>query len=88
VIKDCTPQEDGYPEDILPPEVIATRIGGISVKSLGELIRKHGLETTTLGYAGPSRRGGPPRRIWGMNQAQFQALVITRERQALGRLPR
>ena len=34
-------------------------LGGISVKTLNDLIRDRGLETTTLGYAPPSRKGGP-----------------------------
>jgi hypothetical protein len=65
---------------LLSPDEIADRIGGVSVKSLSELIRKHGLETTTLGYSEPSRRGGPPRRIWGMTPDQLQALLAVRER--------
>lgn len=70
---------------ILSPESIAERIGGISVKSLTELIRKSGLETTTLGYTEPSRRGGPPRRIWGMTEQQLLALLNFRESRARAR---
>lgn len=61
------------------PEEIAERVGGISVKSLAEVIRKAGLETTTLGHADPSKRGGPARRIWGMNEDQLQRLLRYRE---------
>ncbi len=49
----------GEPARVFSPEEIAERVGGIAVKSLNELIRKHGMETTTLGYAEPSRKGGP-----------------------------
>ena len=41
------------------PEEIADKLGGISLKTLNALIRGRGLETTTLGYAAPSRNGGP-----------------------------
>ena len=61
------------------PEEIARRAGGISVKSLAELIRKAGLETTTLGYAEPSRRGGPARRLWGMTDDQLGRLLEFRQ---------
>ena len=74
------PHATGARQGVLTPDEVAERIGGISVKSLSELIRKHGLETTTLGYADPSRRGGPPRRIWGMTPVQLQALLAVRER--------
>ncbi len=60
------------------PEEIAERLGGISLKSLNELIRNRGLETTTLGYAESSRKGGPRRRLWAMNDAQLQALLAIR----------
>ena len=62
------------------PEQIAARAGGISVKSLSALIRDRGLETTTLGYAEPSRKGGPRRRLWGMTEAQLEALLAARRR--------
>jgi hypothetical protein len=62
------------------PEQIAERLGGISLKTLGALIRNHGLATTTLGYAEPSRKGGPGRRLWGMNDAQLDALLALRNR--------
>jgi hypothetical protein len=62
------------------PKEIADRLGGISVKSLCELIRTRRLETTTLGYADPSPKGGPRRRIWGMTDAQLQALLAVRSR--------
>jgi hypothetical protein len=57
------------------PEEIADRLGGISVKSLSELIRKSGLETTTLGHTDPSRKGGRRRRIWGMTKTQLDSLL-------------
>ena len=60
------------PARIHTPEEIALRLGGISLKSLGELIRKSGVETTTLGFAAPSRKGGPGRRLWGMTAAQLE----------------
>jgi hypothetical protein len=62
------------------PEEIAARLGGISLKTLNDLIRDRGLETTTLGYAPPSRKGGPRRRIWAMTDAQLEALMATRRR--------
>ena len=62
------------------PEEIADRLGGISLKTLNALIRGRGLETTTLGYAAPSRNGGPRRRLWGMNDAQLEALFAVRNR--------
>ena len=61
------------------PQDIAERVGGISVKSLAELIRNAGLETTTLGYAEPSRRGGPARRLWGMTGEQLDRLLEFRK---------
>ena len=65
---------------IYTPEQIAARAGGISVKSLSALIRDRGLETTTLGYAPPSRKGGPRRRLWGMTDVQLEALLAARRR--------
>jgi hypothetical protein len=62
------------------PEEIAERLGGISIKTLTALIRNHGLETTTLGYAEPSRKGGPPRRLWGMTDPQLETLLALRNR--------
>jgi hypothetical protein len=71
----------GGPESSLhTPEAIATMLGGISIKTLNDLIRDRGLETTTLGYAPPSRKGGPRRRIWGMTDAQLEALMAVRKR--------
>ena len=67
------------------PEDIAERLGGISVKSLTELIRNSGLETTTLGYSEPSRKGGRRRRVWGMTEPQLEALLALRRRRGLGR---
>ena len=72
---------DGAAETIYSPEEIASRAGGINLKSLAELIRQKGLETTTLGYAPPSRKGGPSRRLWGMTTAQLDALLALRRRQ-------
>jgi hypothetical protein len=65
---------------IYSPEQIAARAGGISVKSLSALIRDRGLETTTLGYAQPSWKGGPRRRLWGMTDVQLEALLASRRR--------
>jgi hypothetical protein len=62
------------------PDQIAAMLGGISVKTLNDLIRDRGLETTTLGYAPPSRKGGPRRRIWAMTDAQLEALMAVRRR--------
>lgn len=62
------------------PEEIASMLGGISIKTLNDLIRDRGLQTTTLGYAPPSRKGGPRRRIWGMTDAQLEALLAIRRR--------
>ena len=60
------------------PEAIAARLGGINIKTLMALIRTHGLETTTLGYTEPARKGGRPRRLWGMTDAQLEALLAVR----------
>jgi hypothetical protein len=85
-LKDDDQYEAGPEMDRLhPPEEIAERLGGISVKSLGELIRKSGLETTTLGHTEPSLKGGRRRRIWGMTPAQLTALLEFRRRRAHGR---
>ena len=62
------------------PEEIARRLGSITVKTLSALIRSRGLETTTLGHAPPSKRGGPSRRIWGMTDAQLECLLAVRKR--------
>jgi hypothetical protein len=62
------------------PDQIAAMLGGISIKTLNDLIRDRGLETTTLGYAPPSRKGGPRRRIWAMTDAQLNALLAVRRR--------
>ncbi len=70
------------PASLHRPEEVAARVGGISVKSLVELLRKNGLETTTLGFTEPSRRGGPPRRIWGMTDDQLEALLEFRRNRA------
>jgi hypothetical protein len=60
------------------PEEIAARLGGIAIKSLSELIRKEKLETTTLHFLEPSRRGGRRRRVWGMTEEQLDALLALR----------
>jgi hypothetical protein len=60
------------------PAEIAERAGGITIKTLTALIRSRGLETTTLGYSPPSRKGGPPRRLWGMTDAQLDSLLALR----------
>ncbi len=62
------------------PEEIALMLGGISVKTLNDLVRDRGHETTTLGYAPPSRKGGPKRRIWAMTDEQLDALLAARRR--------
>jgi hypothetical protein len=60
------------------PAEIAEQAGGITIKTLTALIRSRGLETTTLGYSPPSRKGGPPRRLWGMTDAQLDSLLALR----------
>ena len=70
----------GGPARVYSPEEIAERLGGIAVKSLGEVIRTSGLETTTLGFAEPSRKGGRRRRLWGMTATQLDALLELRRR--------
>jgi hypothetical protein len=81
VLYDHGPRDaTGEPARVYSPEEIAERLGGIAVKSLGELIRSRGLETTTLGYAEPSRKGGPRRRLWGMTDIQLDALLALRRR--------
>jgi hypothetical protein len=62
------------------PEEIAVMLGGISVKTLNDLVRDKGHETTTIGYAPPSRKGGPKRRLWAMTDEQLEALLATRRR--------
>ena len=62
------------------PEEIAARLGGIAVKTLSDLIRDRSLETTTIGYAPASRRGGPRRRLWGMTDDQLDALLAIRRK--------
>ena len=57
------------------PEEIAERLGGMAVKSLNELIRKSGAETTTIGFEDAPRKGGKKRRLWGMTDAQLQELL-------------
>ena len=63
-----------------PKKRIAERLGRITIKTLSALIRSRGLETTTLGYAPPSPKGGPPRRLWGMTDAQLEILLALRKR--------
>jgi hypothetical protein len=63
------------PVKLHTPEEIADRLGGMAVKSLSELIRKSGVETTTIGYADGPRKGGKPRRVWGMTNAQLEELL-------------
>ncbi len=83
---DQGPNKHGrVPARVYSPEEIAERLGGIAVKSLGEVIRSLGLETTTLGYAQPSRKGGPRRRLWGMTEIQLDALMVRRGRKLLDR---
>ena len=61
------------------PDEIAERAGRITIKTLSAFIRSRGLETTTLGHAPPSRKGGPPRRLWGMTDAQLECLLAVTE---------
>lgn len=70
----------GQPTRLHSPEEIAARVGGIAVKTLNDLIRDRNLETTTIGYAPPSRKGGPRRRIWGMTDEQLDALLAVRQK--------
>jgi hypothetical protein len=60
------------------PAEIAVMLGGISVKTLNDLVRDRGFETTTLGHAPPSRKGGRQRRIWAMTDEQLEALLAAR----------
>ncbi len=76
IVSEVQPQEI----KIHTPEEIALMAGSISVKTLSALIRSRGLETTTLGHAPPSRKGGPPRRLWGMTDAQLERLLVLRKR--------
>jgi hypothetical protein len=62
------------------PDEIAERLGGITQKTLTALIRSRGLETTTLGYAPPSRKGGPKRKLWAMTDDQLSALLSVRRK--------
>ena len=64
------------------PQEIAEKLGSISVKTLSALIRARGLETTTLGYVEPSRKGGRRRRVWGMTDAQLETLIALRRRRS------
>jgi hypothetical protein len=73
-------ESNGEESKLYTPEEIADRLGGITLKTLSALIRSRSLATTTLGYAEPSRKGGPRRRIWGMNDSQLEALLIVRNR--------
>ncbi len=76
----------GQPTRLYSPEEIAARVGGIAVKTLNDLIRDRNLETTTIGYAPPSRKGGPRRRIWGMTGEQLDALLAVRRKKETGHL--
>ena len=78
-------EAEGQEARLHTPEEIAAMLGGISIKTLNDLIRDRGLESTTIGHAPPSRKGGPPRRIWGMTDAQLEALIAIRRRR--GRAP-
>ncbi len=70
----------GQQARLYSPEEIAAKVGGIAVKTLSDLIRDQNLETTTIGYAPPSRKGGPKRRIWGMTDEQLDALLAVRRK--------
>jgi hypothetical protein len=80
-------QAGGQEAELHTPEEIAAKLGGISLKTLNDLVRDRGLETTTLGYAPPSRKGGPRRRLWAMTDAQLEALMAARSRRGRGRPP-
>jgi hypothetical protein len=67
------------------PDEIAARLGNISIKTLSALIRSRALETTTLGYSPPSRKGGRPRRLWGMTDRQLEFLLALRNPRPVGR---
>jgi hypothetical protein len=69
------------------PDEIASMLGGISIKTLNDLIRDRELQTTTLGYAPPSRKGGPRRRLWGMTDAQLESLMAVRRRRGRDEVP-
>jgi hypothetical protein len=69
------------------PGEITAMLGGISIKTLTDLIRDRGLQTTTLGYAPPSRKGGPRRRIWAMTDAQLESLLAARQRRGRAESP-
>jgi hypothetical protein len=81
VLEDASVNAEGNEASrVHTPEAIAARLGGINIKTLTALIRNHRLETTTLGYAEPSRKGGPRRRLWGMTGPQLEALLALRNR--------
>ncbi len=81
VLEDVTPHATSHEGlTVHNPQAIAEKLGGISIKTLTALIRNHGLETTTLGYAEPSRKGGPRRRVWGMTDPQLEVLLALRNR--------
>ena len=87
-LEDASVNKSGDEElTVHTPEEIAEKLGGISLKTLGALIRDHGLETTTLGYAEPSRKGGPGRRLWGMTDAQLETLLALRRHRGQDRDP-
>ncbi len=81
VLEDASPSVTSYQGlTVHDPDEIAARLGGINIKTLMALIRAHGLETTTLGYTEPARKGGRPRRLWGMTDSQLEALLALRDR--------
>ena len=67
-------------ETLHTPEEIARRLGGINVKTLNDLVRDGGFAITVLGLADRSPKGGKRKRIWGMTNAQLDALIAARER--------
>jgi len=73
-------EAEGQEARLHTPEEIAAMLGGISIKTLNDLIRDRGLASTTIAYAPSSRKGGPPRRVWGMTDAQLEALMAVRRR--------
>jgi hypothetical protein len=80
-------EAEGQEGRLHTPDEITAMLGGISIKTLNDLIRDRGLRTTTLGYAPPSRKGGPRRRIWAMTDAQLEALMAVRRRRGRDEVP-
>ena len=82
VLEDASPSVTSYQGRLTvhDPDEIAAQVGGINIKTLMALIRPHGLETTTLGYTEPARKGGRPAPPLGMTDSQLEALLALRDR--------